>query len=108
MAEKYTKMVKAQCPIREAFDACIAAVSAQKMKVSESECADESFTIFAAEKTNWLSTSWPAKVSINGKKTGEKILITIALKSSLGSLTQAKANSAKIDMISENIKVIIE
>lgn len=108
MAERYSKMVKAQCSIDEAVAACKAAINAQKMTVKYENVSNDEFSIEAAEKTNWLSTSWPAKVDISGQLMGDKVLITLELKSSMGSFTQAKANSSKADMLADNIKAILE
>ncbi|MEY8460044.1 hypothetical protein AALA69_02790 [Eggerthellaceae bacterium 24-137] len=108
MAERYSKMVKGTCSIAEAVAACKAAINAQKMNIKYENVSSDGFNIEAAEKTNWLSTSWPAKVEITGQLMGDKVLITIELQSTMGSITQAKANSSKADMLADNIKAILE
>lgn len=107
MAERYSKMVKGTCSLDEAFAACKAAIGAQKMSIKYENITSNGFNIEAAEKTNWLSTSWPAKVNINEQLMGDKVLIDIELQSSMGSLTQAKANSSKADMLADNINAIL-
>ena len=107
MAERYSKIIKAQCSIEGAVDACKSVLSAQKMNVKSSTKSTSSFSIEAAEKTNWLSTSWPAKVDIEGLKKGDDVLITLTLASTLGSISQGRANSSKLEMISDSISVLL-
>ena len=108
MADRLTKIIKVQADFKQALSTCKQVLQSQKMNIKSESVDGSSFVLYAAEKLNILSTNWPAKVEITGQaSSGGKIVITIALHSSLGSLTQAGANSSKVSMLAENIQALL-
>ena len=65
----------------------------------------DSFSITAAQKTNWLSTNWPVKFNITAEKVGETYALFINGASSMGSLTQSGNNHSKAQELLSLIKV---
>ena len=108
MAERYQKSIKVTGSLENAFQVCKNICTNNKMTIKDSRCDKTSFYIFASEKTNWLSTSWPTRVEINGQMLNDRIIIEVAADSSMGSLTQANANSKKLDGIVDSIKEYLE
>lgn len=107
MGEHFSKIIKVSCSAREAACACKSALSAQKMQIKSESIEGNSFSIKAAEKTNWLSTNWPAKVDITGVASRDTVVITLSLGSTLTSITQAGSNTNKLELIASNIKALL-
>lgn len=77
------------------------------MQIKSESIESNSFSIKAAEKTNWLSTNWPTKVDITGVASGDTVVITLSLGSTLTSITQAGSNTNKLELIASNIKALL-
>lgn len=107
MGERFSKIIKVNCSVKEAASACKSALSAQKMQIKSESVEDDSFSIKAAEKTNWLSTNWPAKIDIAGTANKDAVVITLSLGSTLTSFTQTGSNTNKLELIASNIEVLL-
>lgn len=107
MGERFSKIIKVNCSVKEAISACKSALSAQKMQIKDEKVEDNSFSIRASEKTNWLSTNWPAKIDISGVANKDAVVITLSLGSTLTSITQTGSNTNKLDLIASNIEALL-
>lgn len=81
--------------------------SCEKMSLvlKDESVHEKSFSITAAQKTNWLSTNWPMKFNITAESVGETYALLIQGASSIGSITQSANNHAKAQELLSLIKV---
>lgn len=81
--------------------------SCEKMSLvlKNEDIHEKSFSIMAAQKTNWLSTNWPMKFNITAESVGDTYALLIQGESSLGSITQSANNHAKAQELLSLIKV---
>ena len=103
MAESFFKVIRVRTSIENAFQICKKICDGSKMEVKKSSMTATSFSLSAAERINWLSTSWPVKIDINATAITNDVVIEITSNSTFGSLTQGNANACKLNNFIESI-----
>lgn len=111
MSAACTKMLKTSHPIEDVVAIIQIVLAAQKMDVMYRSVKQYTFHFLASESGRWFDNVRPADVDIMGQWSGDTVLVSIEVSSSItsfGSLLQRDASTLKADTLVKNLQALLD